>query len=89
MTIAKLTREVTEREAVNTDNYHTIQALRRRVQDLDKHKFVLGYKVGGMAMVTTLRTAVRACMHVAAHPSKRKAIHGTGMMCFHARLPLA
>lgn len=45
MTIAKLTREVAEREAVNTDNYHTIQALRRRVQDLEKHKFVLGYKV--------------------------------------------
>ena len=29
---------------MNADNYHTIQSLRRKVQDLEKHKFVLGYK---------------------------------------------
>eukprot|EP00198_Chlamydomonas_reinhardtii_P006316 XP_001695652.1 flagellar/basal body protein [Chlamydomonas reinhardtii] len=44
LTIAKLTKELEERDAVNTDNYATIQQLRRKVQDLEKHKFVLSYK---------------------------------------------
>ncbi|KAG2439922.1 hypothetical protein HXX76_004041 [Chlamydomonas incerta] len=44
LTIAKLTKELEERDAVNADNYATIQQLRRKVQDLEKHKFVLSYK---------------------------------------------
>ncbi len=47
LTITKLQRELHERDAVNADNYATIQQLRRKVQDLEKHKFVLSYKVGG------------------------------------------
>jgi hypothetical protein len=43
----KLRSEVAERDVVIGDNYGTIQGLRRRLQDLEKHKFVLGYKVGG------------------------------------------
>ena len=45
-TIEKLKKELQERDAVMADNYDNIQALRRKVQDLEKHKFVLGYKVG-------------------------------------------
>ncbi|GLC77526.1 WD repeat-containing protein 49 [Pleodorina starrii] len=44
ITIAKLTKELEERDAVNADNYVTIQQLRRKVQELEKHKYVLSYK---------------------------------------------
>lgn len=37
--------QITERDAVISDNYNTLQALRRRCQELETHKFVLGYKV--------------------------------------------
>jgi hypothetical protein len=37
--------QITERDAVIADNYNTLQALRRRCQELETHKFVLGYKV--------------------------------------------
>ena len=43
-TIDKLNEEMREREVVMTDNFSTIQTLRRRVQDLEQYKFVLGYK---------------------------------------------
>ncbi|KXZ44685.1 hypothetical protein GPECTOR_63g14 [Gonium pectorale] len=49
LTISKLTRELEERDKVNADNYGTIQQLRRKVQDLEKHKFVLSYKADNMA----------------------------------------
>jgi hypothetical protein len=44
---AKLRGEVAARDGVISDNYGTIQGLRRSMADLEKHKFVLGYKVGG------------------------------------------
>ncbi|GIL58742.1 hypothetical protein Vafri_13730, partial [Volvox africanus] len=44
LTIDKLKRELEERDAVNADNYVTIQQLRRKVQELEKHKYVLSYK---------------------------------------------
>lgn len=43
----KLRGELAERDGVIGDNYATLQGLRRRVQELETHKFVLGYKVGG------------------------------------------
>lgn len=39
-----MNEEVKERDAVMADNFSTIQVLRRRVQDLEQYKFVLGYK---------------------------------------------
>ena len=33
------------RDSVIGDNYTTLQGLRRRCQELETHKFVLGYKV--------------------------------------------
>jgi hypothetical protein len=46
VTIAKLRQELDERDTVMADNYSTIQMLRRQLQDLEKHKFVLSYRVG-------------------------------------------
>eukprot|EP00879_Flechtneria_rotunda_P002831 GHRR01003044.1.p1 GENE.GHRR01003044.1~~GHRR01003044.1.p1 ORF type:complete len:947 (+),score=451.86 GHRR01003044.1:130-2841(+) len=40
----KLRGELAERDAVIGDNYATMQGLRTRVQELETHKFVLGYK---------------------------------------------
>ncbi len=45
LTVVKLKREVEERDALIADNYNTLQGLRRRCQELEKHKFVLSYKV--------------------------------------------
>jgi hypothetical protein len=46
----KLRAELMERDGVISDNYVTMQGLRRRVQELETHKFVLTYKVStGMA----------------------------------------
>ena len=42
--IAALREEISERESVIAQNYTTIQLLRRRLADLEKHKFVLGYR---------------------------------------------
>eukprot|EP00878_Enallax_costatus_P041927 GHUV01048855.1.p1 GENE.GHUV01048855.1~~GHUV01048855.1.p1 ORF type:complete len:137 (+),score=34.96 GHUV01048855.1:254-664(+) len=41
----KLRRELAERDGVIAENYQTLQGLRRRVQELETHKFVLSYKV--------------------------------------------
>lgn len=41
----KLRSELGERDGVIGDNYVTMQGLRRRVQELETHKFVLTYKV--------------------------------------------
>jgi hypothetical protein len=41
----KLRAELGERDGVISDNYTTLQGLRRRVQELEAHKFVLTYKV--------------------------------------------
>lgn len=41
----KLRRELAERDGVIAENYRTLQGLRRRVQELETHKFVLSYKV--------------------------------------------
>jgi chromosome segregation ATPase len=41
----KLRAEIGERDGVIGDNYGTMQGLRRRVQELETHKFVLTYKV--------------------------------------------
>lgn len=41
----KLRRELAERDGVIAENYQTLQGLRRRVQELETHKFVLTYKV--------------------------------------------
>lgn len=41
----KLRAELGERDGVISDNYATMQGLRRRVQELETHKFVLTYKV--------------------------------------------
>jgi chromosome segregation ATPase len=41
----KLRGELAERDGVIGDNYASLQGLRRRVQELETHKFVLGYKV--------------------------------------------
>jgi hypothetical protein len=43
----KLRGELAERDGVIGDNYASLQGLRRRVQELETHKFVLGYKVSG------------------------------------------
>jgi chromosome segregation ATPase len=43
-TCAKLRRELEEREKILADNFSVIQDLRHRVQELEKHKYVLGYK---------------------------------------------
>lgn len=40
----KLRAELAERDGVISDNYVTMQGLRRRVQELETHKFVLTYK---------------------------------------------
>lgn len=50
LTIIKLEKELEERDAVNADNYVTIQQLRRKVQELEKHKYVLSYKVRKQGM---------------------------------------
>lgn len=42
--IAALREEISERESVIAQNYTTIQLLRRRLADMEKHKFVLGYR---------------------------------------------
>lgn len=42
--IAALSEEISERESVIAQNYTTIQLLRRRLADMEKHKFVLGYR---------------------------------------------
>ena len=42
--IAALREEILERESVIAQNYSTIQLLRRRLADMEKHKFVLGYR---------------------------------------------
>lgn len=44
-TMDKLRTEISERDTVISDNYASIQGLRRRCQELETHKFVLGYKV--------------------------------------------
>lgn len=49
----KLRAEIAERDGVISDNYTTMQGLRRRVQELETHRFVLTYKVG-CAQGTTL-----------------------------------
>jgi hypothetical protein len=41
----KLRAELGERDGVISDNYATMQGLRRRVQELETHKFVLTFKV--------------------------------------------
>jgi chromosome segregation ATPase len=41
----KLRTELAERDGVISDNYVTMQGLRRRVQELETHRFVLTYKV--------------------------------------------
>lgn len=42
--ISALREEISERETVIAQNYTTIQLLRRRLADMEKHKFVLGYR---------------------------------------------
>ncbi|KAL3160819.1 WD repeat-containing protein 49 [Trebouxia sp. C0009 RCD-2024] len=42
--ITALREEISERESVIAQNYTTIQLLRRRLADMEKHKFVLGYR---------------------------------------------
>jgi hypothetical protein len=59
VTIKKLSEEIEERDAVISSNYHTIQLLRRRLQDLEKHKFVLAYKVRKLHWLAAV--AVVAC----------------------------
>eukprot|EP00803_Ostreobium_quekettii_P003392 evm.model.scf_890.5 EVM.evm.TU.scf_890.5 scf_890:16944-24893(-) len=44
ITIKKLTDEIKERDEVISSNYQTIQVLRRRVQELEKHRFVFEHK---------------------------------------------
>lgn len=48
----KLRGELTERDGVIGDNSASLQGLRRRVQELETHKFVLGYKVSGCMQPT-------------------------------------
>ena len=36
--------EISERENVIAQNYTTIQLLRKRLADLEKHKYVLGFR---------------------------------------------
>ncbi|KAF6260716.1 hypothetical protein COO60DRAFT_1637364 [Scenedesmus sp. NREL 46B-D3] len=45
----KLRGELTERDGVIGDNSASLQGLRRRVQELETHKFVLGYKAEAAA----------------------------------------
>ena len=42
--MAAMKDEIAERENVIGQNYDTIQQLRRRLADLEKHKFVLGFR---------------------------------------------
>lgn len=42
--ITALREEISERESVIAQNYTTIQLLRRRLADMEKHRFVLGYR---------------------------------------------
>ncbi|DBB08551.1 TPA: WD repeat-containing protein 49 [Trebouxia sp. C0006] len=42
--ILALREEISERDTVIAQNYTTIQLLRRRLADMEKHKFVLGYR---------------------------------------------
>ncbi|KAL0041539.1 hypothetical protein WJX79_006848 [Trebouxia sp. C0005] len=42
--ISALREEISERDTVIAQNYTTIQLLRRRLADMEKHKFVLGYR---------------------------------------------
>lgn len=46
----KLRAELAERDGVISDNYVTMQGLRRRVQELETHKFVLTYKVSAASL---------------------------------------
>lgn len=47
--MAALREEVAKREGVISQNYETIQLLRRRATDLEKHKFVLSYRTQELA----------------------------------------
>ena len=61
--IAALREEISERESVIAQNYTTIQLLRRRLADMEKHKFVLGYRtqVGPCKLHNQGQDAITAC----------------------------
>ena len=42
--MAAMKDEISERENVIAQNYTTIQLLRKRLADLEKHKYVLGFQ---------------------------------------------
>ena len=42
--MAAMKDEISERENVIAQNYTTIQLLRKRLADLEKHKYVLGFR---------------------------------------------
>ena len=54
--ISALREEISERETVIAQNYTTIQLLRRRLADMEKHKFVLGYR-------TQVRAYLQSCAY--------------------------
>lgn len=55
----KLRAEIGERDGVISNNYATMQGLRRRVQELETHRFVLTYKVGCVEVCVLGRGAGR------------------------------
>ena len=55
-----LREEISERESVIAQNYTTIQLLRRRLADMEKHKFVLGYRTQVMPALTCSQHPPRA-----------------------------
>ena len=59
-----LREEISERESVIAQNYTTIQLLRRRLADMEKHKFVLGYRTQVSPALTSSQTAFCGfCFH--------------------------
>lgn len=69
--ITALREEISERESVIAQNYTTIQLLRRRLADMEKHKFVLGYRT--QVCHITLRS-YRQCQCCCTHAGHANAV---------------
>lgn len=74
--ISALREEISERDTVIAQNYTTIQLLRRRLADMEKHKFVLGYRT----QVSHLSPAACAVSHLRSLSD----FVCWFMLCFHA-----
>lgn len=70
--ITALREEISERESVIAQNYTTIQLLRRRLADMEKHKFVLGYRTQVLSK-TFYKAILQLCRRLRVHHGSEKA----------------